>query len=235
MKTHAFWQPAPSKRDHARLRLLEAAVEVFGEKGLDRATVRDIATAAGQNVAAIAYYFGGKEKLYHAMLEGIVREIRHRLGDVLEQVGQLREAREKRPEEAIRLLKLFLQAVYSRLLSRNEMVPIARVITREQLAPTQAFEILYEQGFRQLHEALCFLVGAALGRNPRDREIILRTHAVMGQVYFFAMAREAVLRRLNWTTLEGRNAEIVAQILDEHIDVLLSGLAQKTNPALRSP
>src|SRR6267143_7011623 len=90
MRTKAFWPQAPSKRDQARLRLLEAALVIFGEKGPKAATVREIAKAARQNVAAIAYYFGSKERLYHAVIEGIVREIRHHLADVLGEIGRLR-------------------------------------------------------------------------------------------------------------------------------------------------
>ena len=45
-------------------RLLDAAEQLFSEHGFEGTSVRDIATAAGCNVAAINYYFGGKDKLY---------------------------------------------------------------------------------------------------------------------------------------------------------------------------
>ena len=45
-------------------RLLDAAEELFCEHGFDGTSVRDIAGAAGCNVASVNYYFGGKEKLY---------------------------------------------------------------------------------------------------------------------------------------------------------------------------
>lgn len=48
----------------ARQRLLEAAEEVFASKGFDSATVREICSRAGVNIAAINYYFGDKERLY---------------------------------------------------------------------------------------------------------------------------------------------------------------------------
>ncbi len=219
--------PPPHRGDQARARLLCAALEIFGERGPDGATVREIARAAGQNVAAIAYYFGGKQQLYHAVIEGLVREIRSRLDDVYQRVEQLRRQDGPTPEAALPLVKEFLGAVYLRLLSRKEAVHIAQLIVREQLKPTAAFEILYGQGFRHLHEALSFLVGVVLGREATDRETILRTHMLMGQIYFFAMSREVILRRLGWTTLEGRNAELVVKTLGENIDTLLSGRAQR--------
>jgi AcrR family transcriptional regulator len=52
-------------QDATRTRLLEAAGEVFAEKGFKAATVRAILERAGvSNIAAINYYFGDKEKLY---------------------------------------------------------------------------------------------------------------------------------------------------------------------------
>jgi len=45
-------------------RLLDSAEELFCERGFEGTSVRDIAASAGCNVAAVNYYFGGKDKLY---------------------------------------------------------------------------------------------------------------------------------------------------------------------------
>ena len=47
-----------------RQRLLDAAQAAFAESGFAGAGVRDICQAAGANIAAINYHFGGKEELY---------------------------------------------------------------------------------------------------------------------------------------------------------------------------
>ena len=52
--------PAKGVRD----RLLDVAEELFSERGFECTSVRDLAGAAGCNVASVNYYFGGKEKLY---------------------------------------------------------------------------------------------------------------------------------------------------------------------------
>ncbi len=51
----------------AQQRLLDVAEELFGEHGFEGTTVREIAAAAGCNIASVNYYFGGKEKLYIEM------------------------------------------------------------------------------------------------------------------------------------------------------------------------
>ena len=47
-----------------RDRLLDSAEQLFAERGFDGTSIRDLAAAAGCNIASVNYYFGGKEKLY---------------------------------------------------------------------------------------------------------------------------------------------------------------------------
>ena len=56
---------ARSTRD----RILDAAEEVFAEKGLAAAPVRDIAARVGLNAGSLYNHFRGKEELYEAVLE----------------------------------------------------------------------------------------------------------------------------------------------------------------------
>lgn len=53
------------KREH----ILIVAERLFGERGFDGTSVRDIAQSAGVNLAMISYYFGSKEKLLEAMIQ----------------------------------------------------------------------------------------------------------------------------------------------------------------------
>jgi AcrR family transcriptional regulator len=67
---------ATSTLDTTRDRIVEAAGEMFAEKGFDATTVRDICQRAEANIAAVNYYFGDKQRLY---VEAVVRAHRWRM------------------------------------------------------------------------------------------------------------------------------------------------------------
>ena len=56
-------------RSETAQRILEAADELFGERGYDGASARDIARRAGVKKALVFYHFGSKEALFVAVLE----------------------------------------------------------------------------------------------------------------------------------------------------------------------
>ena len=70
-------EPKPSRSDQTRQRILEAAEQVFSEKGLDGARVDEIAALAGSNKRMLYAYYGSKEGLYGAVL----RQVYQRLGE----------------------------------------------------------------------------------------------------------------------------------------------------------
>ena len=49
--------------------ILTVALELFGQKGFEGTSVRDIACKANVNVAMISYYFGSKEKMFQSIVE----------------------------------------------------------------------------------------------------------------------------------------------------------------------
>lgn len=52
-----------------RERILDAAERLFGERGFEVVSLRDITGLAGANVASVNYHFGSKDKLIDAVVE----------------------------------------------------------------------------------------------------------------------------------------------------------------------
>jgi AcrR family transcriptional regulator len=59
-------EAAPATRD----RILDAAREEFSERGYEKTSVRGIAKAAGVDSALVHHYFGTKEQVFEAAIEG---------------------------------------------------------------------------------------------------------------------------------------------------------------------
>ena len=62
--------------------VLDAAVTLFAERGIDGASMDAIAARTQTTRAMINYYFGAKEKLYIAVLEHVYSEIRQAEGEL---------------------------------------------------------------------------------------------------------------------------------------------------------
>src|SRR6056297_1114628 len=61
-------QPTAEVTHETRERILDAAEFLFGERGFESVSLRDITGRAGANVAAVNYHFGSKEKLVDAVV-----------------------------------------------------------------------------------------------------------------------------------------------------------------------
>ena len=67
---------AASPAEQTRLALVRAGLRLFGQRGFDGTSTRQIAAAAKANIGSIAYHFGGKEGLRLAAADHIVETIR---------------------------------------------------------------------------------------------------------------------------------------------------------------
>src|ERR1700684_3816321 len=64
-----------ARGDETRLRIIDAAIELFGERGFAAASTRDLAARAGVNAPALQYYFENKEGVYRACAEQIAEVV----------------------------------------------------------------------------------------------------------------------------------------------------------------
>jgi Transcriptional regulator len=158
--------PTTSKGEQAKSQLIAAAIAQFGEYGL-HATTRDIAALAGQNIAAIPYYFGSKEDLYLACAQWIANF----MGSNFRALAETGEQLLNEPElnrAAIRELILQASRQMILLLTQDETVNLSKFISREQLSPSPAYQLIHDQVIAPLHAHLTRLVAAYTGRDPTE-------------------------------------------------------------------
>jgi AcrR family transcriptional regulator len=92
--------PRSSKAIRTRERLVEAAKEIFEERGFLEARISDIAKRAGQAHGSFYYYFDSKEEVFREVAAAIDERLFAPLDDVI--LAQTRLAPRQRIREAMR-------------------------------------------------------------------------------------------------------------------------------------
>ena len=72
---------------------------------------------------------------------------------------------------------------------------------REQMAPSAAFDILYERVMGRAHGFITRLIAIITGDPPESPAAKLAAFSMIGQVLVFRIARAAVMRRMGWRRL----------------------------------
>lgn len=126
-----------SDTEHSsRIRLLEAAIICFSEKGYDATGIRDIALLAKANSALVQYHFGGKTGLYGEALKYIFNSHPHLVPPPPEDDG----TPEARPR-AIRSLGALVENLLDQFMACSEHFELDQaahlLVTRELQSPRQ--------------------------------------------------------------------------------------------------
>jgi AcrR family transcriptional regulator len=207
--------PTPSSEERgtrsdgaqSRERLLLAAMRLFAEQGYAKTSTREIALAAGTNIASISYYFGDKAGLYRAAFTEPAPAQRRDVAAFTRPGATLRES---------------LRAFYSQLLEPLKQGDIARLCMRmwfrEMLEPTGVWNAEIENDIRPAHTALMQVIGRHLnieqktGTEPTD-DLSRLAFGVVGLALQLMVARDVI-------------DEISPQLLatDEAIDTWLERL-----------
>jgi AcrR family transcriptional regulator len=163
-----------------RDRLIETAIELFGERGIEATSLRALTEAAGTNIASVNYHFRSKEGLLRAVVDETMRvvndERRRRLDEL--------EARDERPA-VVDLVRAFVEpglaprAAVARFIGRviSEPDPRVRQLFAEQVAPVEGryeaalgrFSYACMLGLLAVHQSGAF---AALNDSERLIEFI---------------------------------------------------------------
>jgi AcrR family transcriptional regulator len=175
------------EQDHAltRKRLLEAAGEVFAEKGFRCATVRDICQRAGANVAAVNYHFGDKEKLYAEVLHLAHACAQERYPEGFEAMPGAT------PEQRLRAL---IGSFLRRLLDEGRPAWQGKLMAREMTDPTPALNVVVDRLIRHDFERVVEVVRQIAGEQHDANSLRRCAASIIGQCLFYRHAAPVVQR-----------------------------------------
>lgn len=203
-----------------RSALVLAALKLFGAKGFDATSTREIAAEAGANIGSIAYHFGGKEGLRLAAADHIVAAIQSVAGQAIG-LSPVEEATVT-PEEARAKLSVALERMVRFVVASPEAGEIVRFVLRELSQPSPALDRIYEGVFEPTHRRLCALWESATGEPAESEATRLTVFTLVGQVVYFRIGREAVLRRMGWSGIGESEAAQVAAVAMGNLGAILA-------------
>ena len=165
-----------------RERLLEAAGEVFAERGFREATVRGICERANANNAAVNYHFGEKEELYKAVFD-YARGYAPRFHEPEPSTGSAEQQ-----------LYSFVYTSLARFFDQGRPAWFGKLIAQEMIEPTVMLDVLVESQIRPNAERLKSMVGQLVGREVDEETLWLCVFSVVAQWLFYFHCRQVVAR-----------------------------------------
>ena len=160
-----------SDGEASRERLLRAGLNLFARQGYAKTSTRELAEAAGVNVASISYYFGDKAGLYRAVFF-------EPLGEIADDIAAFSDA-QLSIEEALRVF----YAGFLEPLSQGEDGQLCvKLRMREMLEPTGLWAEEIDQGIRPMHEALLKVLCRHLGVAQPDDPVARHRVAALAEL-----------------------------------------------------
>jgi TetR/AcrR family transcriptional regulator, regulator of cefoperazone and chloramphenicol sensitivity len=139
-----------------------AGLRLFAQQGFAKTSTRELAEAAGVNVAAISYYFGDKAGLYRAVF--------------FEPMGGSPDEDVARLSGADLTLEQGLRHLYASFLEPLKQGDVARQCMklhfREMLEPTGLWDEELAHGIKPIHDALVTLLQRHLSLPQPDADLL---------------------------------------------------------------
>jgi AcrR family transcriptional regulator len=205
-----------------RARIIKTALALFGEKGFEGVSTREIATKAHVPPPSLQYYFGSKRGLYIACVEHIQNTGAEAVEPALSAAERLLETE----ADADRLVDAYcslLDSLADFLLSSTESSSQALFISR-YMAPDDWPAKPEEKVWRTLRLQECFVALAAriARRSPEDEEMWLLVAAINGQFLTLYLAQRHLKNLTNWDRITPKRLIRLKRLFRKHAVILLN-------------
>jgi AcrR family transcriptional regulator len=227
-----------ARGEEARLRIIRAAIRLFGRLGFDSASTRGIAAEAGVNPPALQYYFDGKEGVYRACAEHIAQQ------SALAMAAPMRRAERLLDDnaDARRLIDAYceiMEAFADLLFCNPEGRSWSPMLSREHsgLGPDVAYPLLRDRFLNPFHALCARLLCRITGMELDAPETVLRMTAINGQFLAFLPVNGSLLASLGWSEVRPELGGFIKSMVVDHTRALLEAelrSARATGPAARA-
>ena len=192
-----------------RRRLLNAASEVFAQKGYRDAKVADICKRAGANVASVNYYFRNKASLY-------AETWRHAFQQFEEPA--FAKVSEGSPQEVLRAYILTLMKNFS---TKGGLGNFSRLYLMEMGNPTGLIQDAWLELIDPRRQKLHNIIRELLGQNADDQSVLFCELSIVNQCRTLLTMKHNDLEYLLGQTLD---PELIKRLAGHIADFSLAGI-----------
>jgi AcrR family transcriptional regulator len=196
------------------MRLITVAIRLFGQRGFEAASTRQIATAAGLNTPALQYYFDNKEGLYAACAEHIASNGWEVMKEVVESAeAQLAEGAD---DEALIEAYCVMQARLADFFN-DASGDWLLWMTREQTAlGSSSGYLMNHPKIKRMIGVRRAIVARLLHLPVRHAESVLQEMALTGHLLHFYIMRPRMMRALGWKEIDAERLQLVKRVAWQH-------------------
>lgn len=215
--------------EETRARIVEAAVAVFGERGYEGASTRDIASAAGVNAPAIQYYFDGKEGVYLECVEHLIALLWRKMAPSVEAAEHALADDGTDDAVLIDASLGILGTVVSTIQDSPQTSAWRAFLDRHQagLCPESATMAFEERFKARIGRVIRQLIARLAGFAVEDDRTVIHSMALFTQGLAFRVQKPKLLAALKWAEISQAEMVQVRDVVLMQARFTLEGLVRQ--------
>jgi len=191
-------------------KLLDAACEVFAEKGYRMATITEICRRAGANVAAVNYYFGDKDSLYVSAWRQAMRQFL---------AGLEEPSQDLSPEEQLGFV--IHQFIVKILLTGGPRNSFRRMELLELANPTGLIDEAWKEEIAPRRQEMVEVIQKIMGPDVPELAVMLCEMSIVNQCRGYSLLRRS---RVDFLDEDELTPECVNRIAEHTTQFSLAGI-----------
>jgi AcrR family transcriptional regulator len=205
-----------------RRKLIDAAGQVFAERGLHAATLQEITARAGVNKAAVNYHFRDKQELYAAVVRHCLR---------FSQTGPTPQETSGPPEARLRAL---IAHIIQEIFDPTKPPWRAAIVNHELAQPTAALDAVMEELIAPRSRLQRDIVRRILGPRVSEEKVARVTVSIVAQCLIYLHDRRIMARLHPILAQDNRKPEEIARHIAEFSLAALRSTRRRSRAARRS-
>jgi TetR/AcrR family transcriptional regulator, regulator of cefoperazone and chloramphenicol sensitivity len=215
-----------ARGEETRARIIRAALTLFGERGFDGVSTRDIAAEAGVPAPSLQYYFENKEGLYAACIADIQTAAMNVIGPALDAVDALLRAKAS-DDQIIDAYCAMLDGLADFMFGSPDATRRALFIAR-RIMPIKASLVDPSKGpGSRVHDCCARIIAHISEGSVGEEERRLMAVSINGQLLTFHFAREHLKFLLGTNEVTPARLQAIKQIVRRQTTLLLKSCKRK--------